>query len=738
MLSTLRSNQYFISIVFIILLFSSCNKDNPITEDPDIPEILNTISLNIDNQGGKIELEGFSISIPVGAFDENNEITLNILGDYESGFENKVSEIYQIEGLPEKTNKEIAIRMPHSGSLSESSFLALGQEAWNKSMDSLSMGYGLVEAIDSSGFLIATLPEIDDGANFSGEDIHTRIGQKWSLNILAISGYINVVSEEGHFKVVTQSANIDAALDLTSYFETAYSKFKDLGFSYSKRTKWPVTVTVKNLQGEFGAQMNSFFGINYGYIEIDKSILSNKDIMQVTAGHEFFHIVQSFYDPRGTFSMARSQSPNLWLEEASSTWSEELFSSTPNYIPTNFIQNYNLVPKGALNGDGDNASSYGYGMSAFIKYVVDRYNTDLMVKIFEELRSGKTPISALNNTLSLTVSRLWDNFIEDFFTFKIYKGDYFKPASVFISLASEGHNKFDIKTETDTTQIFDEKLNDLSCEVYSLNFTYKDFSPNGLIEFVQECDTYDYLMFFKYKNTTSCELIARGKDTLVVNDFIDIINDGYKIGAVACHGKLDVPYTAKVELEAAFRIKEIFDFDYMRISIHLDGELEHDIVDDFWGDTLYTDYGEVLFSTINAIENYPFTNTVNGNTITSTANFTDQYGQQISYNIISKFNRINGPTKLEYFEFESNLFHSENGATTTRYKKIILEDLPFREDYFPDYYGVLQDEFSQNVVEATYTQNIVFAGSSNSRNLTLFSYNSSDKGMSIWYEKKDE
>jgi hypothetical protein len=733
-------NHIFISLIFILLFFVSCNKDDDDPQDPNTPEIINTISSDIDEGGGTIELEGSSVSIPAAAFEEVNKITLNVLSEYESGFDNRVSEIFQIEGLPDKTNKGITVRLPYTGTLSETSYLAIGQQAWNKSLDSLSMGYNLVEAADSSGFLVATLPAFDDNEQLSGEEVHTRSGQKYSVNIFAITGYINVLSEEGHFKVVTLASNVDEALDLTNYFEDAYTKFKDMGFSYAKRTKWPVKVTIKKLGGEFGAQMNSFFGINYGYIEIDKGVLSDKEDMAVTAGHEFFHIVQSFYDPRGTFSMASRQSPNIWIEEASSTWSEELFSSNANYIPLNFSLNYNFALEGAMNSTGEKASSYGYGMSAFIKFIVDKYGSSKMVEIFEDLRAGKSAFKALDNVVATSVSSVWNTFLEELFTFEIYKGDDFKPVSVFAALISEGNHKYIIKSEADTIVTYHEQLKNLSCEVYGFQFNYKDFSDNAFLEFVQECENYDHLMFFKYKNTTSCELIGREKDTLLLNDLLKIINDGYFIGAVSGHGDLNEPFTAKKEVEAAFRIKVAFDFDYLHFRIKGIGSVEHKREAEGLGDTLFVKEQDFYFDLGQSTAHEGVKNqiiNISGNSVNLSGSFTyNDYYSSFTANI--EFDDIKNPKNIVLFDF----YATNSSDFSSGYEGIQLRDIPFSLVVFdayenPDYWFQIVGNYDSNLISTSYYSHYTYTDGGFS-DLTLLDFQGDGYVTIKFYKDKNK
>ena len=66
----------------------------------------------------------------------------------------------------------------------------------------------------------------------------------------------------------------------------------------AKEQKWPVDVTIKRLDtaksSVYGYSINSMWGNNYGYMQFNFDKIDETENMKVTAGHEFFHLVQSF------------------------------------------------------------------------------------------------------------------------------------------------------------------------------------------------------------------------------------------------------------------------------------------------------------------------------------------------------------------------------------------------------------------------------------------------------------
>ncbi len=536
-------------IIFLsFFLFNKCSKDNPTGPSEKPPQVLATG--NIGSNGGTIKTQNIEITIPAGAFNSTEDLKI-LKSTEENSFNNNLaSDLFILDGLPQEIAEPIKIKIKYKGTMSDSSFVAIGENNFTSSLNEKTISYHLISAEDSAGYLITTLPSLNTNILGKVASDYSVNGDKISINLGAIVGYVSYVSQQGHFRINFPSSVLTQAYDLADYLETAYSKFKSIGFSYSRRTRWPIDVTVKRLGSSvFGYSMNSMWGNNYGYMEFNFDKMDNTTEMKVTAGHEFFHLVQSLYDPRNRFSKAKFQSPNLWLDEACAVWSERLFSNS-NYVSPIFDINAYEILKGAKESTGNNAQSYGYGMASFIKYLTDKRGNSSLVKVYNKIYTGKNPFSAISSVLPVNIGFSWKSFLKNLFSFKLYNGGSFTPPSM-IATAKNKKNNFIIKTADDSIKTFKSKLTDLSATIFSIKNEYDKLSNDEELHF--SCKDWKFQLY-KVNSTTS-EFLASGKDSLTLKDFKKITDKGYQIAVVLYNDDCDSPYENNKGYEMKIEVK---------------------------------------------------------------------------------------------------------------------------------------------------------------------------------------
>ncbi len=148
----------------------------------------------------------------------------------------------------------------------------------------------------------------------------------------------------------------------------------------------------------YGHYSNSIWGNNHGYIQINSEKINNLKEMKTTIGHEFFHFVQSLYDPRGSYTKAKCFSKHAWLDEACAVWSEAMFSDNPNYVSKVYDGNEDEPLSGISRGlSKETYQGYGYGMSAVIKYLVKKRGEGIVLDFYKQIKSGKSSVEALLN-----------------------------------------------------------------------------------------------------------------------------------------------------------------------------------------------------------------------------------------------------------------------------------------------------------------------------------------------------
>jgi hypothetical protein len=542
----------YLLILFTFLLFQGCSEDSPSEPENNVTVLT---SGSVGTEGGILKTDDFEISIPAGAFQSSNEIKILESSEDNLFGANALSDFYTLDGLPLDFNEPLKIKIKYNGTLTDSYYIAVGEKNFAFSLNEETTSYHLISAVDSADFLIITLPPANNSSLEKSVENSSINTDKLSFNLGAIAGYVSYLSPQGHFRINFPSSVLTQAYDLADYLETAYNKFNDIGFSYSKRTKWPVDVTVKRLNSNvstvYGYSVNSMWGNNYGYMQFNFDQMDDAENLKVTAGHEFFHLIQSLYDPRYGYTKSKSPGPQYWLDEAASVWSESFFSSTSNYLSPIFSDNVFDVFKGAKTGnDQDQSAEYGYGMSSFIKYLTKNHGDDKLVDVYNNIYSGKSPFQSLSEILSINVGYSWHSYLRSLLTFDLYSGDTFR-SGLLISYATSEHQKFIIKSVSDSLATYKSDLPDLSATIFSVDNQFSSMSDNSILEFT--CKDWNFQL---YKvNSTSCALIKSGKGVLTVDNFKKLTEDGYKVIAVLYNDDYDSPFENSKEYEMEIRVK---------------------------------------------------------------------------------------------------------------------------------------------------------------------------------------
>ena len=116
------------TFLFLISLFLliSCKDDKPTEPVDETPEVLNEST--IGTEGGKLEIEDFSLTVPEGAFDANGHLKLIALTDENPFGSSGVTRFFQIEGFPTQYSKPLELKIKFEGTLTEETSIAVGEE----------------------------------------------------------------------------------------------------------------------------------------------------------------------------------------------------------------------------------------------------------------------------------------------------------------------------------------------------------------------------------------------------------------------------------------------------------------------------------------------------------------------------------------------------------------------------------------------------------------------------------
>lgn len=488
-------------------VLNACEKDpqtEPDPNDPD-PDPDPSPTAWITNMGGEINWKDLQLTVAPDCFNQGFQLTATELDGSDYLGEDAASAFYRIEGIPMHFKKDLIVNIKPQADLTGTVFGVLMEHGRVTGENGSRNTMRFMEGAMVNDKFIITIPPFDDvDAAPSLDTLHIFVG--------LIRNY-EQYSSKGHFAIYGSEQYASVAIDLGNYLEDAYDKFisSDFGFDYSRRTKWPVKVTIKDLGGEKdGVFVPSKWGNNHGTIEIDDDLMSDKPALRATAAHEFFHLVQALYDPRWGFTKGTSKPSHFWLEEAASVWSEGYFSENPNYVSTNRGGNEKEPFKGWLYDINNKPAEHGYGMSALLKYISNSYGTSKIKAVFQKIYDGESDIkNAFNTSLTDPLSSFYDEFIDDYMQKKIYND--MSPERYII----DNNGNFDIQTANDTYKAFESSYEGLSANVYVIKVSYDGLSDQAALKLsnVGEGKKYAY----RVKGSVSTGIGIAGGELIIPN-----------------------------------------------------------------------------------------------------------------------------------------------------------------------------------------------------------------------------
>ncbi|MBN1868929.1 VCBS repeat-containing protein [Candidatus Sumerlaeota bacterium] len=485
-------------------------------------------------EGGVLEAGGFKLTVPPGSFQEPHDLILHrSTGDRPFGADS-ISPTYSLVGMPTNFDQDLQLELQSDIAPGETNVLAmiadttfvrsLQETIWTHQMVPCSdLGEGkflltvpvpegyvppevfspamassagdvpdlavCAAPLDVSPFArsAASASPAADGSSSEGENLwriglskfaHVRTSSAAPSPSPALAGPNPAPADEGgHFIIYfTDNADTDGIDQLSLALETAFNTLKDsYFFSHAEKRSWPATVTVLKLAPTvYGYQTCSIWGDNYGYMEFneDKLGYADREALRITAGHEFFHIVQSLYDPRNRYSKAKFRGRHLWLDEAMSTWSETLFLNPPNpdYTPP-FYNQFNLFFDG-MHVEGPLAGTHGYGLCCLVKYLVNEGFVAVPQAIYRDIEADKHPVEAVCHYAPDQDTRNWYTL----FVSEVLEGKLYEFTSAHIeALAPRTSKRWSIEDQfcvENTRAFYGQKIPDLGASLFMAQ-------PNG-------------------------------------------------------------------------------------------------------------------------------------------------------------------------------------------------------------------------------------------------------------------
>lgn len=517
---TYRSVKIFILISTFLLILTSCDIVDAIAdvskgEDDDITDALIN-STTVGTDGGIINADELTLTIPAGAFSQAVDINIYASSVTDGSIDDIATKVYKIEGLPDQYFKPIDVRIKHNGTINEQTYLILQEETYIPSLDSISASNIYFDAVVVGDSIKSQLPAIP--AMTADLAKVASVVDTWNKEqkLMALSNRKTHTTSNNHF-IINYNSSLDNEpniIDLGKYLEGAYSKLQNIGFDYTDRTNWPINVIIETFVGDDiganGLHCTTLVGTNYYYLKFNRLSLNDERAIKTASIHEFFHIVQYFYDNRNFASKAKSKPAHHWFNEACSVYSEELVMG-PDYV-SDIRTAHGMQPfYGLQAGSVGNAQNHGYGMSAYVHYLVKQYGQSILVDIYKSIEAGKHVVNAIDLSLNGNLFLDYNEFLKQYAQGAVYS-DF--GSTNLISIAD---GTFDINSNTDILKTFTANYKEFSGKFYIVQLGNPNFKDDTSLEISIDQDLCD-ITVFQFPTVGTDNVLAQGLKSCVVSD----------------------------------------------------------------------------------------------------------------------------------------------------------------------------------------------------------------------------
>jgi hypothetical protein len=514
--------------VVLVLLVAGCGSDSTEPQEPVLDVVL--AESTIGPEGGVLAGGDLELVVPAGAFPAQADLSL--IRETECDPLGVGAAPYRIEGLPSTWNASLDVRLRRPVAAPDSATLVLGEDVWVTSLAATQTTWRFVHTIADTAWWATTL-EPPDGAAKAPRDV----GAVDVRVLLMLNRGIHYTSG-GHFEIGFDPLTVlpERILALGEYLEEAHAYFQGLGYSVADRTAWPVFVMVRPLSaGQYGFFSPSHWSVNACTLEFNATMLHDAAEMQVTAGHEYFHFVQYFYDPRSIWARASDGGPNLWLDEAASVWIERAFSDDPAQVSVVRAHN-ELVPLGgAAAGAPADPANHGYGLASLLLYANGLASLDDRLRgTYEDIRSGATPFAALQSHLPGAIGDWWDDYLELLVGGGLY-GDV-----TGAMVRDERSGLFAVNGAADTLSTFHHQFADLSGRIYWVNLRYAAIDPRATLMVDAdggECS----IVAFRFHADEPLVALGRSDDRLTVTGLRDLTDADCGLMVLVANRRAEAP-----------------------------------------------------------------------------------------------------------------------------------------------------------------------------------------------------
>jgi len=591
--------------------YLTCSSDT--TLNLTVPKILQSVT--IGPEGGKLETEDFSLTVPAGAFEENVVLNLGIESDSIPVEEDAMSKLFRIDGLPEFYFKDLPVKIKLETHSLDSISIAMGgvDSTFFEGIEIINYDY--YHAMDSSGYAVTVLPSPFTN-NTSLLKSHNHFATQSSSNLtrsffLALISPLEAVSKNGNFIFHFPKSKALFIPDIDNYLEDAVDVIELLGFNQLPLrsniflSNWPMKVKFKlyenstvliskalsslNVAGRYYIKNNKSYLVEDWIININFSSFLNTPLSDLrrTLGRSVF---VNFTNQN--FLYGNFDTKIYWLKESLWIWVEELFPKdeyhTPFFYDLTDLQlkklfKLNVVPE-IFNGIMLNSSSDKYqkmnhiiAVSALIKFLAKttEQKDRVVVDIYNSILAQKSSVGGLIHAMDETENIWWPNFFKEFIQGNIYS----VPSEEFLNNLSETI-EFNIG---DTLKHVDETYYDISAKLFRININSDEIKNNRSLNFKIDPKNTNlaYVKTLVFGLTDSRLIyLSEGIDFSIGNLFehdaliVCVVNSGN-----------EPPYTGTSNINLDIRARDELPFKQCQIKIGLPAKFKFENAD-----SAYTNY----------------------------------------------------------------------------------------------------------------------------------------------------
>lgn len=442
----------------------------------------------IGPEGGEVAAEAARITVPKGAFSETVLLRL-AKGRPPTGLEEyHNSEIFRVEGLPEKVAEPLQVGISAPFKTQARAAVPDGPASVLAVMYPRPDPAGGITK-NQTRMVLAT--PAGTASTASVDPAKLKLNRTFSLWML--NGYHVGDTQSGYFRIFYPQNYGEAARRIGGWLDQSWDIVEnELGLKpllerilLHLGISPPIEVTLKQLDSSLEGDCDgSALWFNTAKLQSPEEI----EAFAPSVGHEFMHLVQAAYGGHAPWGIRKRWYgfPWLWTDEAISTWFEAVAARRAEHIPTtvcstcgsgtNRSDNYKSFTAQGLGNPPRNRKDqqeHGYGASMFFTDAARRHST-LVADLLRSREPSENPLEALSKALGgpAELSKEWSTFVDHYFAGIVYPGHHFPKLSDL--LPQGGKDVFDAfaGASTDSWARFRWfRAPDLSLQTFSVRFT---------------------------------------------------------------------------------------------------------------------------------------------------------------------------------------------------------------------------------------------------------------------------